>query len=273
VTHTLSTLFTVTFDTLLAPFGGHADVALTVVSLLCGVATIFIFKATSNQARIRRTRDLLLAHILEMRIYRDDIVLILRALGAALGTNVVYLRLVLLPLLVIGVFVAITFIQLEARFGRSPLRVHEAAMVTVTYRAGLDLMSARPSIDAGDGAVVDLPRVRVPARREESWRLRVERRGAPTVALRVQDATYRFALAAEPGTGVVGDFRSRSALDDVLHPGLPALPGDVPIESVAIRYPAARHWLFGWHAHWLVVFVFWSLVGALVPKLLFHIEV
>lgn len=146
-------------------------------------------------------------------------------------------------------------------------------MVTVTYPAGFDVMSTPSSIDAGDGAVVDGPRVRVPARREVNWRVRVERSGAPTVTLHVQNAIYRFALAAEPGTDVLGDFRSRSALNDLLHPGLPRLPGDVPIESVAIRYPTARHWLFGWRTHWLVVFVFWSFVGALVPKLLFHIEV
>lgn len=273
MTHALSTTLTGTFDALMAPFGGHAEIALTVVSLLCGVGTIFVFKATSNQARIRRTRDLLVAHILEMRIYQDDILAIVRAFGEALRTNLAYLRLVALPLLVISLFIVPILIQLDARFGRSPLRVHETAMVTVAFRAGLDVVSAPPSIDAADGAVVDWPRVRVPARHEVSWRLRVERRGAPSVTVRILDTSYRIALAAVPGTDVVGNVRSRSPLNDLLHPGLPHLPRDHPIESVAIHYPAARHWLFGWRTPWLVVFGFWSLVGAIVPKLLFHIEV
>jgi hypothetical protein len=273
LTDAFSLAVTRAFDGLMAPFGGHADLALAVVSLLCGVAMIFLFRATSRQERIRRTRDLFQARILEMRIYQDDPVLILKGLGAALWTNVLYLRLVLVPLVLIGVLVAVVFIQLEARFGRSPLPVHGTALVTVVYRTGIDVMSAPLTIEAGEGAIVDSPPVRVPARREVNWRLRAERRGAPEVTLRVGDDAYRFALAAVPGTGAVGELRSRSGRDALLHPGLPRLPREVPIASVAVRYPPARHWLFGWRAHWLLVFVVWSLVGALVPAWVFRIQI
>lgn len=251
----------------------NADLALALVSALTGAAAMLIFRATSNQARIRTTRDAITAHVLEMRVYQDDLVLILKALGAALATNLRYLRLVLVPLLVIAAVVAPVVVQLDARFSRAPLAPHQAAMVTVTYAAGIDVMTAAIDLEAGDGAVVDGARVRVPARREVNWRVRADRVGTPTVTARVENARYGFALAAAPGARVVGNRRSRSLLDAVLHPGLPALPDDLPIKRVEIRYPPARHSLFGWRTHWLTVFVFWSLVGALVPMRLFRIAV
>jgi hypothetical protein len=40
-----------------------------------------------------------------------------------------------------------------------------------------------------------------------------------------------------------------------------------------LRYPAADYPLLIWRTHWLVVFIFFSLVGALIPKFLFGIQV
>lgn len=263
-----STAVTAIVDVLLMPFGTHLGLALATVSLLCGAAMIAILKATSDQARIRRTRQRFQAHILEIRLYADDPRQIVKALGAALSDNLVHARLLLVPLLLAGVLVAVAFVQLDARFGRSPLRVHDAAMVTVTYRAGIDVMRDDLTLTTDDGARVDAASVRVPSRREVNWRVRVTRAGAPRVALGVGDAAYRFALAASPGTGVVGGARSRSPFDPLVHPGLPALPGNVPIDQVAIRYPTAEHEWFGWRAPWLLAFVVGSLAGALVSKAL-----
>ena len=260
------------FDRLLAPFGGHADLALAVVSLVCGALTMVIFKAASNQDAIRRTRARLMGHVLEMRIYQDDVVLILGALGATLAANLRYLRLVAWPILIVALVVGVAVMQIDARFGRSRLRAEEAAMVTVTYRPGVDVMSEGTRLE-GAGGAVEMARVRVPARREVGWRVQVQEPLAPTVTLHANDATYRFALATGPGTGLVGDQRSRSALSEFLHPGLPRLSNDVPIERVDVRYPPARHRLLGWSTHWLVVFAAWSLLGALIPKLLLRIEV
>jgi hypothetical protein len=248
------------------------DLALAVVSALTGAVAMLIFRATSDQARIRETRNAITAHVLEMRIYQDDLALILRALGAALATNLRYLRLVLVPALAIAAVVAVVFIQLDARFGRAPLRPGETAMVTATLKSGIDVMGVATSIEVGEGAVVEGPQVRVQARREVNWRVRAEQQGTPTVTLRVDQARYQFPLAAKPGM-VVGRERSRSAMDALLHPGLPTLLEYSPIERVEVRYPPARHSLFGWETHWLVVFVFWSLVGALALKLLLRIAI
>lgn len=268
----ISTAVTAVFDLLLKPFGAHVGLALAVVSSICGAVMIAIVRATSDQARIRRTRQRFQAHLLEIRIYADDPARIVKALGAALVDNLVHARQMLVPLLAAGVLVAIVYVQLDARFARSPLGVRDAALVTVTCRAGVDVLGGDLSLATDDGARVDAPPVRVPAEREVSWRVRVTRAGRRSMTLGVGEATYRFTVAAAPGTNVVGAVRSRVPLDRLVHPGLPALPDDLPIERVAVRYPPAEHDLFGWRLPWLLPFVVWSLAGGLASKLLLRVE-
>jgi len=247
--------------------------ALAVVSLLTGAVAMLIFRATSNPARIRTTRNAITAHVLEMRIYQDDLVLILKALVAAVAGNLRYLRLVLGPLILIAAVVAPILVLLDARFARSPLHSGETAMVTVTCAPGIDVMSTAIDLDASSGAIVGGPRVRVPARREVHWQVRAERPGTPTVTMRIADTRYRFPLAAEPGSRTIGRLRTQSALDGLLHPGLPPLPQGASIARLEVRYPPARYSILAWRTHWLVVFVVWSMVGALILKRVLRIEI
>src|SRR5258705_6925799 len=90
-------------------------------------------------------------------------------------------------------------IQLDARFDRAPLRRGETAMVTVTCSPGLDIMTTAIDLDAADGAVVDGPRVSVPARHEVNWRVPAARPRMPARAPPGGKAPRPFAPAAPPG--------------------------------------------------------------------------
>jgi len=267
-------IINVLFNLLVAPFGSNAAVALSVLSLACGVVMIFLFKATSDQERIRRVRELFKARILEMRIYQDDLVLIFRALGGALWTNLLYLRASLKPILVLLAFVLLIFIQLDERYGRAPLEPGDTTLLTVTLKEGADVMSVPVSLETKGEATVEAAPVRVPRRREINWRLRVDAAGTHDLGLKAYDSTYELPVTAGPTKKPLGNHRkANSALTQFLHPALPTIPGDSPIASVALTYPSARYPLFGWHAHWLVVFIVWSFIGALIPKFIFRIEI
>jgi hypothetical protein len=261
------------FDILLSAFAWNAPLALWVSSVACGAALMLIFRATSRPDRIRRTRDVFLARILEMRIYQDHLALVFRAFGAALWTNCTYLRLNLLPILAILPVVMLVAIQLQARFEHAPLGSGATVTLTVALREGLDVMSTPLSLETGDGVRVDSPPVRIPARGEVSWRLRVEDAGARTVTLFSRDATYAFELRTRPGTGVVGSRRSTGAFDCLTHPGLPRLPSEAAMGSVVVGYPNAAYPWPGGGTSWLVVFIMGSFAGALLLKLLLRIEV
>jgi hypothetical protein len=272
--HGISSLLTSIFDVLVLPFGDNRTAGLWGLSLVTGVALIFLFKVTSNQARIKATRDAFKARILEMRIYQDDIVLILKALGAALWTNVSYLRASLRPILVLLVVALPVFIQLDERYGRAPMEPGDTALLEVTLKDGVDPVSVAVTADGGHAVSLDTDPVRVPSTREISWRLRVNDAGVHPFTVRVYDTPYEFPVTAAVSNKPIGHTREANSLaSPLLHPSLPMIPKNSAIESVDLHYPTQDYWLVFWQAPWWVVFLVLISVGALVPKFLFRIEI
>jgi hypothetical protein len=269
-----SQIVTRLFDVIVAPFGDHRTVALSVISLLTGVALIFIFKATSNQRRIKETRDRFKARILEMRLYQDDIVLIHKALFAALATNLAYLRASIKPILVLVAFVFVIFIQLDERYGRRALEPGEKVLLSVTLKDGLDPMSVPLSLAMGEGLATDSRPVRSSAERQVFWRIRADQLGTHDIDIEVYDKNYRVPVRAERSNATVGHVRAaRSWSNALLFPSLPRIPADSPIKKVELRYPRATYPLLVWKTHWMVVFIVFSFIGALIPKFLFGIQI
>ncbi len=72
---------------------------------------------------------------------------------------------------------------------------------------------------------------------------------------------------------MIGGARGSSFIEPLLHPALPPIPDGSPIESVTLRYPPARYPLFFWRVHWIVAFLFYSLVAAAAVKLVVGFEI
>ncbi len=273
--HLLSRIFSVLFDGLLLPFGAHRLAGLLVLSALTGAGLALLFRAASDQEKIRRARDVFKARVLEMRIYPDDFVLITRALFGALASQATYLRVALKPILVVLVVALPLFIQLEARFAHAPLRPGDRALVTATLKEGLDVRSVPVTLTGTPGVEVDPRPVRVPATREIVWRTSLQQSGeALPLTLTAYDRTYSFALNARSGSAVVGRARSaHGVVDPLIHPaGLPPIPEDSPVDQVRVSYQPDAYRLFGHRMGWLPVFLIGSMVGAILPAWLFKIQ-
>jgi hypothetical protein len=272
--HGFSQILTKLFDFLVLPFGNERTLALAVLSLITGVALMFLFKATSDQKKIKATRDQFKARILEMRIYQNDIVLIHKALFAALWTNLVYLRVSLKPIVVLLLFVLPVFIQFDERYGRRHLEASDHALLSVTLQEGNDPRVIPFSLQLDDGLVVDSRPVRSSASRQIHWRLVANSPGTHQMHIKVGESEYDFPVRAEKNNGTIGHTRTAGAFfDPLFHPSLPMIPAGSPIQAVTLHYPSTEYELFGWGTHWLVVFIIFSFVGALIPKFVFKIEI
>ncbi len=268
----LSSIFTAVFDALVFPFGAHRTLALVVLSLLAGAGLAMLYKATSNETRIRRTRDIFKARILEMRLYPDDIVLITRALFGAIASQGAYLRVALKPILVVLVIALPIFFQFEARFAPRPLDPPQHVLVTATLKDGLDVRDDDVSLHGTDGVRIDPRSVRAVASHEIVWRVAVRDAGNQALTLSAFGTDYRFPLATrERPKAIGGERRARSLFDPLLHPGLPAIPQNSPIAAVHIGYDNDTYTAFGKRMGWLSVFLIASLVGAIVPAWVFRI--
>ena len=137
------------FDVLLLPFGQHHTLGLIWLSLLTGVAMAFIFKATSNQEAIKRSRDRFKAYILEIRIYQDHLTDILSGFWGTVRANLVYLRYALFPIFILIIPVVIVFMQMDERYGRKPFENGDASLLSVRLAPGTDPFR----VDAGIGSV------------------------------------------------------------------------------------------------------------------------
>src|SRR5579862_6826312 len=117
---------------LLAPFSGRSPMAsLIPLSVLLGIAMLWVFGRTSNQAAIRKVKAELHAHLYEMRLFTDEPLLIWKAQWGLLKANVRYLSMMLVPALVLTIPMVLIFAQLECFYGYAPLEPGHEAIVTV----------------------------------------------------------------------------------------------------------------------------------------------
>ena len=95
---------------------------------------LLIFKKISNQDGIRQTKNRIKAHLLEMRLYKDDIWLSIRAMLLILLNNLKYLTLTFKPLLILMVPVIIILIHTGTRYAYRPVGVGEDVILTATLQ-------------------------------------------------------------------------------------------------------------------------------------------
>jgi hypothetical protein len=271
----LSTIISKLTDLVLLPasWGGQAY-GLAWLSILAGVGMAYVFKYTSNQEKIRLAKDRFKSYILEMRIYQDDFLAILRALSGALKSNLKYLGYTLKPLFIMIIPVIIVFMQMDERYGRKPLSPGETTILSVVLDEGIDPLGANVSLECSPGASIDAGPVRITELGEIDWRLKILSAGTHSITIDVDGEKYEIPVTAERPHRFIGASRSSSSLiEPLLHPGLPPIPSDSHIAAVHLEYPGVSYPFLFWHTHWLVIFIIYSLIGALAVKLIVGFEI
>jgi len=246
----MNAVITPLFDWLLAPFAGSPWLGLTVISLLTGGVLLLVFRCTSNQRGIRAAKDQIIAGLLEVLLYRDEMPVVVRAQARLAKDNLRYLGYALVPLAFMIVPVGFLLVQTDLRYGHRPLQVGESAIVALSVDPGVDLDQV--VLSAAPGVVVETASLRIPALGEVDWRVRAASAGRHELRFRVGGEEFVKQI-------VVGDWRGRVSSARVgggiraqfLHPGEPAIPDGLPVRSAMVSYPSAEMRLFGWRMHWV----------------------
>jgi hypothetical protein len=279
----LMSILTRVVDVLVLPFGSHRTAGLVALSMLTGAGLTLLYRALADEAGIRRTREVFKARVLEMRLYPDDLVLILRALGGAIAAQGAYLRVAAKPILIVALIAIPFFIQVESRYAHAPLAPGTSTVVTARLKRGLDVLTVPsglfyPSppayaLSPSERAVstVDYRSVRAPIPREVSWRVNAIA-GRRVLELRVYDQSYQFAVCAQNDGHAIGTVRrAHSIMGGLTDIGLPAIGKNSPVERVTVAYPHAIYSLFGKRMSWLAVFALATLAGASIPAVLLRV--
>jgi uncharacterized membrane protein (DUF106 family) len=241
------------------------------ISLLVGVAMLWVFAHTSNQKAIRAAKQKLQAHLYELRLFTDEPALVWQAQKALLWANLRYIGLMLVPALILTIPMAILFVHLEAFYGMSPLPVGREAIVTMKLTHPLVASEAPPTLEAPAGIVVETPAVRIMGEREVSWRVRPERPVSGYLRFLLPRQEVEKKITSGPGPRYLSDRRVGSSTDLLWHPVEKRIR-DANVEWIEIPYPPAKlHWL-GLDLHWIVWFLVFSMATALLLKRRFRVS-
>ena len=272
--HTLNAFITSAFDLFLQPFSGLSPIwGLLAVSVLTGIVMVVIFKYTSNQAAIRSTKDKISAYFMEVRLFKDDLGLMLNAQKRILRTNLTYMKYSVTPMLVMIVPVLLILVQLGIRYAVRPLQAGESALVELRLADGVSAGDIAIEVDTGDGLRLETPLMRMPAEREVSFRIGAVSEGDHELSIRVGDERVTEAIVVSDRVRHVYDTRAKSSfLHIFLYPGQSPLPNDSQVEEIKVEFPPQTVRLVGWNLNWLVVFFIASIIAGYSLKGVFGVQ-
>ncbi len=243
--------------------GAGSLALIAAVGLVTGVVSIWFIRRLTDGARVRAAVNLVIAHLLEFRLFAAEPAVIVRAQWYLIVANGRLLRLILIPsLLLLLPFLALIAL-LDGVLGHAPIRVGEPAVITVQCRNAPDTLTGDIRLDAPQGIAVESPPVRIPAGAQVCWRVRAL--SAVSGSLQIHDGGRLVTKTISAGEGLrrLSTRRGGAVFSLLLHPW--ELPfSDPKIEWIGIEYPKAT--VYG--AHWLFWFSLGSLIGmaiALMP--------
>jgi hypothetical protein len=238
---------------------------LAVFSVFTAVISLFAVRWTSDQKAIRRVKDLMGAHVLEVRLFPDQLSVVLRAYRTLLWNTLLYLRYAFVPLLFLSVPLLILFVQMESYFGRAPVEPGHDFLVRATFQP-MDSL-ADVLLRLPPGLVQSAPPVHIPSEREVDWRVKAEKPGSYDIQLVVQGTEYSKGIVAEGGlVRIVSERERGDAWQQVINPGETPLPRAGMVEQIGIQYPPRVFRFRTWEIEWLVPYVVLTVLAALLLK-------
>jgi hypothetical protein len=239
--------------------------SLVAVSVAAGILMMLLFKLASRPEAIRKAKRAVQAQLLALRLFGDEPALVWRAQVRLLTGNARYIGVLLAPIAAAAIPFVLAFPHLEAIYGKAPLAVGSATVLTVRMRQPWSEPLPQPRLDAPAGLSVETPPVRVPDAGEISWRLRADGPVSGPVRIHMKDVEVTKAVQVESGHGYLDETRPAGALAWLVDPGEAPI-GVSGIESVRVVYGGQRLSALGLAWPWEAWFVVVSAIAALLVK-------
>ncbi|MEI6970866.1 MAG: hypothetical protein WCL44_05050 [bacterium] len=271
----LNILMNALFSVILAPFRGlNHWYGMVAVSIISALILLSVFKATSNRRAIRRNKNRAIARLLELMLFKDDIVVNLGALGRTMLANAAYMGSMVRPMLFGIVPFALLLAQVSVWFACKPLQPGEPAVVKAVFSEHARSADADLAIEASAGVTVETPVVRIPSRGEAAWRVRAVNNGFESVDVLVNGARERKTVAVGTAPRPVSPVRVQAGFwRQLAAPAETPLPAASPLARIEVVYQQASFAVAGFNFHWLLVYVVLTMLLAWALKGPFRVEI
>lgn len=239
-------------------------VGLLLVSLVTAVVMLLVMARASDQKGLAEAKRGIHAALFEIRLFNDDLVAVMRALGDALRHNGRYLLLSLVPLVWMAIPLVLVVAQLQAFYGYSGLTPGQPAILKVELRGVFPDTSAFAAVlDAPTEVLVETGPVRLPSANEVLWRILPNANGEYTLTVRVGSTVASKTLQVSSMLARRSPRRvSAGLVGQLWYPSEPPLPDAGLIAAISVAYPEPGIDLAGWRVHWMVVYIGLSMACA-----------
>lgn len=267
--------FSKIFEFIFFPFQGMSPwVAMALISFLTSVLMLLFFRFFSNQEGIRKVKNKIKAHLLELRLFKDSLSLSIRAQGNIFRYNLKYIGYSAKPLLVMFIPIVLILVQLNLWFGYQALTPGQETIVKVKLVKGQNPLSVNLSLDSSSLDIENLP-LRIEGEREIDWRIKARENGLHSLTLTVggQKLSKSVIVGQKPLVKISQAKVRRNFIAELFNPGEAPLPGNLPLKSVEVLYPNKNMNLFGWRIYWLIVYFALSIIFGFAFKGVFKVEI
>ena len=244
-----------------------------ILSVVVGLLMIVLFGYTSDQKAIGIAKDQLKAHLLAVRLYRDQLQVVMGSYGKILRGTGHYLKLAFKPLLYVIIPITFLIVQLDRYLGLTP--IHTNTPFLVSARVNNPEALAGISIDLPPEITASAPPVHVAADNEVVWRLIASQEGAYEVKIAAGQSAVKTVRVSSQLARVSPERLRGHFWERMFSSGESALPANSPIESIAVDYPERNIPLgiAGYEMNWIWLFFILSMVAGFIFKELLGIQV
>jgi uncharacterized membrane protein (DUF106 family) len=243
-----------------------------VVSIVIGLLMVVVFGYTSNQKAIKIAKDQLKAHLLAVRLFQDQLHVVVGSYGHILRGTGRYLKLAFMPLLYVIIPIAFLIVQLDRYLGSTGIPASAPFLLTAQVRNS-DILNDI-SLDLPSEITMTAPAVHVPAAHEIVWRLASSKVGDYEIKLSAAGQSVTKTLHVSTELARISPVRLRGHFWERLFSSAEsAIPENSPIESVAINYPARNIDIAGYEMNWIWLFFILSMIAGFIFKELLGIQV
>jgi len=243
------------------------------ISLLTGIVMLVLFRVTSNQKGIKKSKAKVSAYILEMRLYSHDLGRMLGSLVKTFLANILYLRYMITPILFIIVPVLIVLVHLSYRYEYRPLQKGEHIIVKAVLKPAYPVLDTPVALRASEDIRIEAASLRIPSLNEVDWRLSVQNEGLHALTFDVGNSQYTKSIYVGSMLVPLSSRRIGTNFRQLLlYHAEPELPSDSPLVALEVLYPNNELSFLGFKFHWVIWFFIFSLVFSFAFKNVFNVE-
>jgi uncharacterized membrane protein (DUF106 family) len=243
-----------------------------VISVVVGLLMVVLFGYTSDQKAIGIAKDQLKAHLLAVRLYRDQIPVVMGSYGKILRGTGRYLKLAFKPLLYVIIPITLLIVQIDRFLGSSPIPVSTPFLLTA-HLAGSDVPS-EVTLDLPPEISMTAPAVHIAGVNEIVWRLVGAKEGEYEVKIAAAGQSAAKAVCVGGDLPRISTVRLRGQFwTRMFSSAEPALPENSPIDSISINYPDRNIDIVGYGMNWIWLFFILSMIAGFIFKELLGIQI